>query len=60
MMLKSQPMQASEALKLGLVDLVTSPEGLMEGAKKVALEMAQGKRPAPQTLYRQVLNNVYV
>lgn len=54
MMLKSQPMQSSEAFKMGLVDLVTSKDGLLEGAKKVALEMAAGKRPAPRTLYRLV------
>ena len=53
MMLSSTPMKADEALKLGLVDaVVTTNMELLPAAKRVALEIADGKRPKIQTLHR--------
>eukprot|EP00199_Chlamydomonas_sp_CCMP681_P001081 CAMPEP_0119102552 /NCGR_PEP_ID=MMETSP1180-20130426/1265_1 /TAXON_ID=3052 ORGANISM="Chlamydomonas cf sp, Strain CCMP681" /NCGR_SAMPLE_ID=MMETSP1180 /ASSEMBLY_ACC=CAM_ASM_000741 /LENGTH=722 /DNA_ID=CAMNT_0007086861 /DNA_START=27 /DNA_END=2195 /DNA_ORIENTATION=+ len=52
MMLTSQLINDKAALKLGLVDAVVPQAQLMEAACKLALEIAEAKRPRNITLFR--------
>jgi enoyl-CoA hydratase/3-hydroxyacyl-CoA dehydrogenase len=44
-MLESRQLTASEALELGAVDELSGADGLLERARAVALEIADGRRP---------------
>ncbi|MBW2208186.1 MAG: enoyl-CoA hydratase/isomerase family protein [Deltaproteobacteria bacterium] len=50
MMLTGRRVRAGRALKIGLVDEVVTPEGILERAKSVAGDLVHGrlKRPAPR------------
>jgi len=51
--LLSQPLQADEALKSGLLDaVVPTAEDVLPAAKALALELAAGKKPRVQSLKR--------
>mmetsp|Transcript_29048 Transcript_29048/g.78230 ORF Transcript_29048/g.78230 Transcript_29048/m.78230 type:complete len:724 (+) Transcript_29048:54-2225(+) len=52
MMLTSQPIKDTEAKERGLIDQVVSKEELLQAAKKMALEVAEAKRPRVLSLYR--------
>ena len=52
MMLTSKPIKEKAALKAGLVDAVVPAEKLLEAAKALALEIANGTQPRNLSLYR--------
>ena len=52
MMLTSKPIKDSAALKAGLVDGVVPAEKLLEAARALALEIANGTQPRNLSLYR--------
>lgn len=52
MMLTSTPIKEGAAHKLGLVDAVVPKDKLLAEAKKLAHELAAGRAPRQQSLYR--------
>lgn len=52
LMLTSKPLRDKAALKAGLVDRVVPREQLMAAARRLALDIAEGRAPRLQTLYR--------
>ena len=58
MLLTSQPMDAEEAYRAGLVNMVVDPESLMSSAEKVALEIASGAPIAARYVKETVLKGM--
>jgi enoyl-CoA hydratase/carnithine racemase len=54
-MLTSKPFKAEKALKLGLVDGIVPPADLLNAARALAVQIAQGKAPRLHSLYRYAL-----
>lgn len=52
MMLTSKPVKGEEALGLGLVDAVVSPNELVATARQWALDILEGRRPWVASLYK--------
>ncbi|KAG8369922.1 hypothetical protein BUALT_Bualt14G0063700 [Buddleja alternifolia] len=52
MMLTSKPVKGEEALRLGLVDAVVSPNELLNTARRWALDILEGKKPWVITYYK--------
>ena len=52
MMLKSKPIRAEEALKLGLVDAVVPPSGLLAAAMTLARDVAERRKPRNMASFR--------
>eukprot|EP00243_Klebsormidium_subtile_P003768 TRINITY_DN17368_c0_g1_i1.p1 TRINITY_DN17368_c0_g1~~TRINITY_DN17368_c0_g1_i1.p1 ORF type:complete len:722 (-),score=202.60 TRINITY_DN17368_c0_g1_i1:241-2406(-) len=52
MMLLSKPIKAEEGKELGLIDEIVPPNQLLSAARKVALDLASGRRPLVKSLER--------
>ncbi|XP_058212487.1 glyoxysomal fatty acid beta-oxidation multifunctional protein MFP-a-like isoform X2 [Rhododendron vialii] len=52
MMLMSKPVKGEEALSLGLVDAIVSPEELVSTARRWALDIFERRRPWVASLYK--------
>lgn len=52
MMLTSKPIKEKAALKAGLVDGVVSAEKLLQAARTLALDIANGLQPRNLSLFR--------
>ncbi|XP_027121067.1 glyoxysomal fatty acid beta-oxidation multifunctional protein MFP-a [Coffea arabica] len=52
MMLMSKPVKGEEALSLGLVDEIATPDQLLATARRWALEILERKRPWVSSLYK--------
>jgi enoyl-CoA hydratase/3-hydroxyacyl-CoA dehydrogenase len=52
MLLPLQPIKDAQAVKLGLVDKVVPPAQLLEAARQLALDIAQGRHPRMISLHR--------
>lgn len=53
MMLTSQPIKDVEARKLGLVDEVVPLDQLLQAARALALDIAEGRKPRMLSLHRK-------
>ncbi|XP_073277486.1 peroxisomal fatty acid beta-oxidation multifunctional protein MFP2-like [Primulina huaijiensis] len=52
MMLKSQPVKGQDALSLGLVDAIASPDELVNTARRWALDILEFKKPWINSFYK--------